>query len=210
MSNVAPAVGHAELSLPPVDNCFVKDMLWTPAVPQDKRPNDDREIPVPRWRLAREGPFLTERSPESIRSMGAGCAFRHTTYRTRVSGGLWPTPAPPAVHRMDWGPPVGWTSQNLWCPVGRQTLTGPGCCGDRSFAMRCWADADERGCPGSICAIAPEDGVQDDITLSGLPWVSGGRCGGGCPRPSGPPRRGTDGSNGAVASVVGFAAAPLE
>ena len=80
-SDVAPAVGHAELTLPPVDNCFVKDMLWAPAASQDKRPNDDREIPVPRWRLAREGPFLMERSPESIRSMGAGCAFKHTTYR---------------------------------------------------------------------------------------------------------------------------------
>ena len=32
-------------------------------------------------RLAREGPFLAERSPESIHSMGTGCAFRHTTYR---------------------------------------------------------------------------------------------------------------------------------
>ena len=41
----------------------------------------DRECPVPRWRLAREGPFLKERSPESIRSLGRGCAFRTTTYR---------------------------------------------------------------------------------------------------------------------------------
>ena len=59
----------------------VQDMLWASAAHQDTRPNDDREIPKPRWRLAREGQFLVERSPESIRSMGAGCAFRHTTYR---------------------------------------------------------------------------------------------------------------------------------
>ena len=36
---------------------------------------------VPRWRLAREGPFLVERSSSSLRSAGAGCAFRNTTYR---------------------------------------------------------------------------------------------------------------------------------
>ena len=68
-SDVAPAVGHARLTLPSVDNCFVQDMLWAPAAPHDTRPNDDREIPVPMWRLAREG------------SMGAGCAYRPTTYR---------------------------------------------------------------------------------------------------------------------------------
>ena len=36
---------------------------------------------VPRWRLAREGPFLEGRSAESIRLLGLGCAFRNTTYR---------------------------------------------------------------------------------------------------------------------------------
>ena len=60
-SDVAPAMGHAGMTLPSVDNSFVQDML-------------------PRWRLAREGPFVAERSLESTRSMGAGCAFRHTTY----------------------------------------------------------------------------------------------------------------------------------
>ena len=36
---------------------------------------------VPRWRLAREGPFLAERSSSSLRCFGAGCASRNTTYR---------------------------------------------------------------------------------------------------------------------------------
>ena len=36
---------------------------------------------VPRWQLAREGPFLAERSSSSLRCFGAGCAFRNTTYR---------------------------------------------------------------------------------------------------------------------------------
>ena len=36
---------------------------------------------VPHWSLAREGPFLAERSPSSILCLDAGCAFRNTTYR---------------------------------------------------------------------------------------------------------------------------------
>ena len=36
---------------------------------------------VPRWQLAREDPFMAERSSSSLRSFGAGCAFCHTTYR---------------------------------------------------------------------------------------------------------------------------------
>ena len=35
---------------------------------------------VPRWRLARDGPFTNERSHASLRVLGKGCAFRHTTY----------------------------------------------------------------------------------------------------------------------------------
>ena len=36
---------------------------------------------MPRWRLAREGPFLAERSPGLIRSLGAGCAFGNASCR---------------------------------------------------------------------------------------------------------------------------------
>ena len=47
---------------------------------------------VPRWRLAREGPFPNERSQASLRVLGKGCAFRHTTYKwedhARPEGGL--------------------------------------------------------------------------------------------------------------------------
>ena len=47
---------------------------------------------VPRWRLAREGPFPKERSQASLRVLGKGCAFRHTTYKwedhARPEGGL--------------------------------------------------------------------------------------------------------------------------
>ena len=46
--------------------------------------------PVPHWWLAREGPFLSERSSSSLNCFGDGCAFRNTTYRllhyTKPSG----------------------------------------------------------------------------------------------------------------------------
>ena len=82
-SEVEPAVGYTRLPLPSVDNSLVPDLVWVPALPQSTGPYVDRECPVTRWwRLAREGPFLEERSPEYIRSLGPGCAFRNTTYRS--------------------------------------------------------------------------------------------------------------------------------
>ena len=80
-SEVTPAVGYARLPLPSVDNSLIPDLVWVPALPQSTGQYVDRECPVPRWRLAREGPFLEERSPESIRSLGPGCTFRNTMYR---------------------------------------------------------------------------------------------------------------------------------
>ena len=54
-------------------------------LPSDNVTAVDRESMVPRWRLAREGPFLEERSAESIHSLGPGCAFRNTECRTMPS-----------------------------------------------------------------------------------------------------------------------------
>ena len=79
-SEVAPAVGYAHLPLPSVDSSLVPDLVWVPELLQSTGTYVDREIPVPQWRLDREGRFLEERSPESIRSLGPGCAFRNTTY----------------------------------------------------------------------------------------------------------------------------------
>ena len=110
-SDVVPAVDHARLSLPSVDNIFVQDMLWAPAAPQDPRPNDDREIPVPRWRLAPEGPFLAEQSPESIRSLGGRLRIQKY-YLSRLRLRDTTTSAPPAVHRMDRGSPIGRTNRD--------------------------------------------------------------------------------------------------
>ena len=80
-SEVIPAVGYARLPLPSVDNIVMPELVWVPALPQPNGQAADREVPVPWWRLAREGPFLEERSSESIRSLGPGCAFRNTMHR---------------------------------------------------------------------------------------------------------------------------------
>ena len=64
---------------------MLQDLLWAPVAPRSPDIADHRAPcsadQVPRWRLAREGPFLAERSPDTIRSFGAGCAFRNTIYR---------------------------------------------------------------------------------------------------------------------------------
>ena len=57
-------VGHLVSPLPSVGSPFVPDTLWGPVAPQLPVVDDRRAAPVPRWRLAREGPFLEERSPE--------------------------------------------------------------------------------------------------------------------------------------------------
>ena len=81
LSEVIPAVGYARLPLPSVNNGVMPELVWMPALPQTTGRAVDREVMVPRWRLARDGPFMEERSAESIRSLGPGCAFRNTTYR---------------------------------------------------------------------------------------------------------------------------------
>ena len=73
-----------------------KDILCEEALikkrPGSVKTNNTDIYPVPRWRLAREGPFPNERSQASLRVLGKGCAFRHTTYKwedhTRPEGGL--------------------------------------------------------------------------------------------------------------------------
>ena len=57
--------------------------MLKPDIPKSLTGPVSRRSPgfVPLWLLAREGPFLAERSPSSIRCLGAGCAFRNTTYR---------------------------------------------------------------------------------------------------------------------------------
>ena len=73
-----------------------KDILCTEALirkrPGSVKSNNSVNYPVPRWRLAREGPFPNERSQASLKVLGKGCLFRHTTYEwedhTRPKSGL--------------------------------------------------------------------------------------------------------------------------
>ena len=77
---------------------------------------------VPRWRLAREGPFTNERSQASLRVLGKGCAFRHTTYSAEdhapPEGGLGVPLNHP--HFLEWlgAPESAWLlemSPGQWC-----------------------------------------------------------------------------------------------
>ena len=133
------------------------------------RPNVDREIPVPRWWLAREGPFLAERSTESIRSLGAGCALRNTTYRA-----------------SDYAKPVGDYDLPLRHPRFVEWIGVPQSAGLIKISGGQWVNK-----------LSRDQAVTAAVHLQRRV-------------PSGPPHRGTDGSNGAVASILGSAAAPLE
>ena len=69
----------------PAEDFLLKNILRAPAMGVPRQPtetdrNQDRKR-IPRWRLAREGPFLDERSSASLHVLGMGCAFRQTTYR---------------------------------------------------------------------------------------------------------------------------------
>ena len=81
MSDVIPTAGYACVPLPSVNNGVMPELIRMPAIPQKMGRAKHGENMVPRWRLAREGPFVEEQSAESIRSLGPGCAFRNTTYR---------------------------------------------------------------------------------------------------------------------------------
>ena len=68
----------------PAEDFLFRNILCDPSMftnrsLSESTKNKDRGR-VPRWRLAREGPFTNERSQASLRVLGKGCAFRHTTY----------------------------------------------------------------------------------------------------------------------------------
>ena len=93
----------------PVEDFLFRDILCEEAQIEKRSVsiltgNRDRGT-VPRWWLAREGPFPNERSQASLRVLGKGCAFRHTTYsvedHARPEGGL----GVPSNHSAFWN---GW------------------------------------------------------------------------------------------------------
>ena len=93
---VAPSVGDVILDVTdaaalvdsplPTEGGQLADLPLDPIAtgPQGVTRRGGRRCPgrVPRWRLAREGPFLAEQSSTALRSFGAACAFRNTTYCT--------------------------------------------------------------------------------------------------------------------------------
>ena len=67
---------------------LLKDILCAEALIRQQVGSVKSTKRVPRWRLAREGPFPNERSQASLRVLGKGCLFRHTSYE-------WNDHAPP-------------------------------------------------------------------------------------------------------------------
>ena len=80
-----PMIMQPECGKPaPAEDFLIRDILCEQALITNRSlsettGNRDRGR-VHRWRLAREGPFTNERSQASLRVLGKGCAFRHTTY----------------------------------------------------------------------------------------------------------------------------------
>ena len=80
-----PMKGATKCEKPvPAEDFLFKNILWTPAMGVTQTltvptGNEDRAR-IPRCHLAREGPFTNERSQASLRVLGKGCTFRHTTY----------------------------------------------------------------------------------------------------------------------------------
>ena len=103
----------------PADDFLFRDILCKPAMMTNRSlsetsGNGDRGR-VPRWRLAREGPFTNERSQASLQVLGKGCAFKHTTYSVEdhapPEGGLGvplkPSPLPGVAGRSRIGLALG-------------------------------------------------------------------------------------------------------
>ena len=100
-SEVIPAVGYARLPLPSVDTSLMPDLVWVPALPQPTGRFVDRECPVPRWRLAREGSVPRGAVAGVYPFIGAWLRLQeHYLSRIglcRAGGGLRFSPAPPAI-----------------------------------------------------------------------------------------------------------------
>ena len=120
---------------------------------------------VPHWRLAREGPFLAERSSSSLRCFGAGCLFWNTTYR----------PSDYALPSDEFGIPLHHPRLLEWIGVPesngdgtREVATffiagsGYGC--GYPAASGCLSHDIESGRSRSICPLAAGHGVEDSGT----------------------------------------------
>ena len=118
-----------------------KDILCAEALIRQQKGSVKLTKRVPRWRLAREGPFPNERSQASLRVLGRGCLFRHTSYdwndHAPPQGGLGVPLNHPRFLEWVGTPDTAWLlerSPGHWC----DTLSG-----DRALtaAMKLHKDA---------------------------------------------------------------------
>ena len=56
-TDTAVVVRRPVSPLPSVESLLLQDMLWAPVTPPSPDVDDRSATPVPRWRLAREGPL---------------------------------------------------------------------------------------------------------------------------------------------------------
>ena len=93
--------------------------------------------------MAREGPFTNERSQASLRVLGKGCAFRHTTYSAE-----------------DHAPPEG----GLGVPLNHPRFPGSGYDGGDAPTQRRVSNADELGHFRPVCVGTTWDGLEVTTT----------------------------------------------
>ena len=110
----------------PAEDFLFRDILCDPAMITNRSLSESTGNKdhgrVPRWRLAREGPFTNERSQASLRVLGKGCAFRHTTYNVEdhapPEGGLGVPLNHPRFLEWIGAPESAWLlemSPGQWC-----------------------------------------------------------------------------------------------
>ena len=106
------------------DDFLFRDILCDPAMITNRSESTGNRDSgrVPRWRLAQEGPFTNERSQASLRVLGKGCAFRHTTYSVEdhapPEGGLGVPLNHPRFLEWIGAPESAWLlemSPDQWC-----------------------------------------------------------------------------------------------
>ena len=108
----AEPLAHSPL---PTAEGLLADLLWALVAPRppgiSERGDPCSSDKVPRWRLAREGPFLAERSTAALSSFGAGYAFWYASYRASDYASLTGEFGIPfestALPGVDWRPEVG-------------------------------------------------------------------------------------------------------
>ena len=147
----------------PADDFIFRDILCETAMMTNRSlsettGNEDRGR-VPRWRLAREGPFTNERSQASLQVLGKGCAFRYTTYSVEdhapPEGGLGVPLNHPRFLESLGAPESAWLlemSHGQWCDTlsRDQAMTA---------AMRLHRDA---------CLMKTNLDILDQYALTGL------------------------------------------